>query len=397
MDRDAKGYGSKSKKASKVKPTIKNKYHIFTKGGSVDATFLVLLFLILSIGLVMLFSASYADAYYWKNNSFHYILRQFVFAVFGTIAMFGASMVDYRIYKKYWKFILIVSILLLIFVFTQRSVNNARRWIFVTQSLSFQPSEIAKFALIVYLAKHTTDFQDKMKKIGVGIIRPCVVLLVFVVLLILEPHLSGTVLMIGITAVMLIIGGANLYQFFGCAMLGSVGVPMLILMLGKWDRMMVRVNYWLNPFSAPRAEGYQVIQSLYAIGSGGLMGVGIGNSRQKYLYLPEPQNDFIFAVVCEEIGFIGATFVLILFALLVWRGFVIAIRCKDRFGMMLASGLIAQVGLQVILNVAVVTNTIPNTGISLPFFSYGGTSLFMLMAQMGVLLSISRETDIEKE
>lgn len=395
MGKDAQFQKGRKGRASKEK--TKNKYHIFTQGGSMDATFLVVLFLILAIGLVMLFSASYADAYYWKDNSFHYISRQLIFAILGVIIMFAASKIDYRIYKKFWKIILIISLLLLIFVFTQRSVNNAKRWIFLPGGQSFQPSEIAKFALIVYFAKHMTDFQDKMKKFGVGILRPCLVLGVFSVLMILEPHLSGTMLLISLAVVMLIIGGVNLYQFFGCALAGTVGLPFLIFLLGKWDRMMVRVNYWLEPFSAPRAEGYQVIQSLYAIGSGGLMGVGIGNSRQKYLYLPEPQNDFIFAVVCEEVGFIGAAFILILFALLVWRGFVIALRCKDRFGMLLACGLISQVGLQVILNVAVVTNTIPNTGISLPFFSYGGTSLLMLLAQMGVLLSISRESDIQKE
>ncbi len=385
---------AEKKKNKKIKN--KPKYHIFSKGGSVDGTFLFLLLAILGIGLLMLFSASYANAYYYHKNSFHYILRQSIFAVGGIIAMFMVSKFDYRILKNFSNIVLIISILLLILVFTQKELNNAKRWIFIGEDLlTFQPSEIAKLAVAIYFAKYMTDNEDKMGDFKKGVFPLLVLTGVYSILLILEPHLSATIIVICIAGIMMFIGGTKVSHLF---MLGgslALGFPLAVFALGKWDRLMTRVNYWLNPFSAAQDEGYQVIQSLYAIGSGGLMGVGIGDSKQKYLYLPEPQNDFIFSIICEEIGFVGATLLLALFVVFVWRGFSIGLKCKDRFGSLLCIGIISQVGIQVIFNVAVVTNTIPNTGISLPFFSYGGTSLMMLLAQMGIILSISRENNIE--
>ena len=218
-----------------------------------------------------------------------------------------------------------------------------------------------------------------------------------ILLLIAEPHLSAMVIVVGMALIMLILGGLNL-RLLGAAVVGGVPLGLLaIFVMGKWDRLMGRLQVWWNPEADARGDGWQTLQSLYSIGSGGLMGTGIGNSRQKYLFLPEPQNDFIFAIVCEELGFIGATLILLLFALLIWRGFVIGVRARDRFGSFIALGLTAQLALQVLLNIAVATNSFPNTGIGLPFFSYGGTSLMMLLGQVGVILSVSRQTKPEDE
>lgn len=382
-------------KRSKNSAKNKNKFHLFSKGGKMDITFLLLIFLILSFGLVMLFSASYADAYHRHHDSFHYIVRQLIFAIGGVCAMLAVSMLDYRVIRNFTKPMVIVSLLLLVFVFTQKPINHARRWIYIGDLFTFQPSEVAKFVLVVYLADYMTKNSEKMKNFKEGIIKPMILVVAYAGLLILEPHISGMVLIVSIAIIMLIIGGVNFWQFVFTGMIGAPLGLFVIFALGKWDRLMLRVQYWLDPYSDPSGQGYQIIQSLYAIGSGELMGVGIGNSRQKYLYLPEPQNDFIFAIVSEEIGFIGDVLLLLLFAMFIWRGFVIAIKCKDKFGTLLCSGLIVQVGVQVIYNIAVVTKIVPNTGIPLPFFSYGGTSLFMLLIQMGVILSISRENNME--
>ncbi len=363
---------------------------------SIDLTFLVLTLLLLSIGLVMLFSASYANAYYLMGNSLHYISKQLIFAVLGVVAMLVVSAFDYRVLKPLAIPIYGLSILLLIVVLFCPPINNAKRWI----PLGFgtlQPSEIAKFAIVVLFAALISTNYEKMHTFKYGIVPFMVVLLPVIGLMILEPHLSGTILILAIGATMMLVGGTDLKWFALAAGALACLIIVLVMIPGVVEYAGSRIEHWLNPFSDPRGEGFQTIQSLYAIGSGGLMGTGIGNSRQKYLYLPEPQNDFIFSIVCEELGFVGATLIICIFALLIWRGFVIAMRCREKFGSMLALGLISQVGIQTILNIAVVTNTIPNTGISLPFFSYGGTALTILLAQMGVVLSVSRQTSLEKE
>jgi cell division protein FtsW len=364
--------------------------------GQIDLTFLVLTLLILSIGLVMLFSASYANAYYLMGNSLHYISRQFIFAIAGVVVMLAASHADYRLFKPLAIPIYGISIVLLIVVLFMPPLNNARRWI----PLGFgtlQPSEIAKFAIVVLFSALISANCQQMHTFRHGILPFMMVLLPVIGLMILEPHLSGTILIVAIGAAMMLAGGTSLRWFVMAGGAIACLIIVLVMIPGVVEYAGSRIEHWLNPFSDPRGEGFQTIQSLYAIGSGGLMGTGIGNSRQKYLYLPEPQNDFIFAIVCEELGFVGAALIICLYALLIWRGFVIAMRCRERFGSMLALGLISQVGIQTILNIAVVTNTIPNTGISLPFFSYGGTALTLLLAQMGVILSISRQTSLEKE
>ena len=363
--------------------------------GNLDVTFLVLVLLILTFGLIMLFSASYAYAYYHENDSFYYIKRQLIFAAGGVIAMIVASHMDYRNWMNLAEPVLGVTLGLLVIVLFCPEINGVHRWIplgFTT----FQPSEIAKFAIVLMFAKMITLYGDRLNQMRI-MLRFLIVLSIVVILMVLEPHLSGTILIISIAGIMLFIGGLNGKWI---ALAGGLAVSVVaaaIMIPGVVEYARGRLEYWLDPFADTQGLGYQTIQSLLAIGSGGVMGLGLGNSRQKYLYVPEPQNDFIFSIVCEELGLVGAAIVVILFALLVWRGYVIAIRAKDKFGSMLAVGLTTQVGLQALLNVAVVTNTIPNTGISLPFFSYGGTALMMLLAQMGVILSVSRRANMEKQ
>ncbi|MBQ3241985.1 MAG: putative lipid II flippase FtsW [Oscillospiraceae bacterium] len=363
--------------------------------GNLDVTFLVLVLLILTFGLIMLFSASYAYAYYHENDSFYYIKRQLIFAAGGVIAMIVASHMDYRNWMNLAEPVLGVTLGLLVIVLFCPEINGVHRWIplgFTT----FQPSEIAKFAIVLMFAKMITLYGERLNQMRI-MLRFLIVLGIVVILMVLEPHLSGTILIISIAGIMLFIGGLNGRWIAVAGGLAVSVVAAAIMIPGVVEYARGRLEYWLDPFADTQGLGYQTIQSLLAIGSGGVMGLGLGNSRQKYLYVPEPQNDFIFSIVCEELGLVGAAIVVILFALLVWRGYVIAIRAKDKFGSMLAVGLTTQVGLQALLNVAVVTNTIPNTGISLPFFSYGGTALMMLLAQMGVILSVSRRANMEKQ
>ncbi len=365
--------------------------------GSIDITFLVLVLLLVTFGLIMLFSASYANAYYHNDDSFFYVKKQLVWVALGIGGLIAATLFDYRWFNKLAVPIFIFSLMLLVVVLFMAPSNGARRWIWLPAGGSVQPSEIAKFAMVIMFSKLIMANQDRMKTFKYGIVPFVTILAMIAGLMILEPHLSGTILILSIGAIMMFIGGTDLKWFALAIIACVVALGIVVMIPGVIEYAASRIEHWLDPFLDPRGKGYQTIQSLYAIASGGLMGLGLGNSRQKYLYIPEPQNDFIFAIVCEELGFVGAAIIIILFALLVWRGFVIAMKARDKFGSMLAVGLTVQVGLQALLNIAVVTNTIPNTGISLPFFSYGGTSLTMLLAQMGVVLSVSRRAALEKE
>ncbi len=358
--------------------------------GKMDLTFLVLLLIILTFGLIMLFSASYvfADTYY--NDSYYFISKQAVVAVFGVAVMLLVSKIDYKILRKFAViFYIIMALFLIVLLILPPMVSgtSVKRW-FVLGPINFQPSELAKFAVILMLAHLISANQKLMKTFKFGILFLGLTVGVMCVLVVLEPHLSATVLIFLIGAVMMVVGGIKLrYIFIG---LGIAAAGIVAVLSGAIKYAADRVTYWLDPWSAPGAEGYQTIQSLLSIGSGEWVGRGLGQSRQKYLWVPEPHNDFIFAIVCEELGFIGAMIIIILFCLLMWRGFVIAMKAPDRFGSMLAFGLTFQVALQMALNILVVTNTIPNTGISLPFFSYGGTSLLILLTEMGFILSVSR-------
>lgn len=363
--------------------------------GSMDYTFMMLVLVLLGVGLIMMFSASYPTALAEIGDSFYYIKRQLAFAAIGVVAMLVASRIPFQVLHRFALLLYGFALILLVLVLLTGRINGVKRWINLGP-FSFQPSEIAKFAVIVLFAHLISMNYEKMKDPRYGIWPFLALLGLVCMLMVLEPHLSGTILILAIGVVMMFVGGADIKWFLMGGIAALVLVAAVALIPGVVPYAMDRLTFWLDPWKAPRNEGYQTCQSLLAIGSGGLFGVGIGNSRQKHLYLPEPQNDFVFAIVCEELGLVGATLIILVFVLLVWRGYVIALRCRDRFGSMLAVGLITQVAIQTILNIAVVTNTIPNTGISLPFFSYGGTSLIMLLGQMGFILSVSRQTTLEK-
>ncbi len=361
----------------------------------VDITFLVLVLILLAFGLLMLFSASYAYAQYYQGDSFHYIKKQALVAVIGVACMLIVSKIDYTIYKKYTYWIYGGAIFLLVLVLLVNIKNSIKRWIYVPGVGQFQPSEVAKFALIVLFAYLIAKHGEKMNTFQYGVFPFVLFLGITAGLIIIEPHLSGTILIMGIGLIMMFVGGTRYRWFILLLVAAAVGV-VLVLTFGR-EYMAERLQGWFDPFSDPQDSTYQTMESLLTIGSGGLLGVGLGNSRQKYLFLPEPQNDFIFAIICEELGFIGAMVVILLFVLFVYRGFAIAAKAPDKFSMMLAVGITTQIGLQAMLNIAVVTNTIPNTGISLPFFSYGGTALFLQLLEMGVILNVSRHASLEKE
>ncbi len=366
------------------------------KRGKFDITFFSLVLILQTVGLVMLFSASYAYSYEYYGNSYRFISRQATFAVVGVVLMLIISLIDYHILKKWaWIIFLGVAAMLVVLLVLPPMISgmNVKRWI-VLGPINFQPSELAKFAIVLlFSALISANFKQMRDLKFIGFL--VAVLAVTCALIVLEPHLSATILVFSLGIVLLIIGGLPKRYIFGGVGLGIGGVVMLVI-TGAIGYASDRFKYWLDPWLDPSGEGFQTIQSLLAIGSGGILGRGIGNSRQKYLWVPEPHNDFIFSIVCEELGLIGAVIIIVLFCLLVWRGFYIAMRSPDKFGSLLAVGLTCQVGLQAMLNIWVVTNTIPNTGISLPFFSYGGTSLLILLAEMGVVLSISRSANMEK-
>ncbi|MBO5019448.1 MAG: putative lipid II flippase FtsW [Clostridia bacterium] len=364
--------------------------------GKMDIVFLSLVLMLLTVGLVMLFSASYAFSLEYYNNSYKFISKQALFAVVGIVAMLIISRIDYHYWRKFAPAIYIISILMLLalLIFPPMvSGMDVKRWM-VIGSFSFQPSEIAKFSIILFFSSLIATNHKQINKPIVLIVLLSLLCLVCV-LIIAEPHLSATVLAFCIGIVLIVVGGLAKKYIVAGGILAGLGA-LVFIFSDSISYVADRLQYWRDPWSDATGKGFQTIQSLLAIGSGGILGRGIGQSRQKYLYLPEPHNDFIFSIVCEELGLIGAMFVILLFCLLIWRGFKIAMNASDKFGALLAIGLTFQVGLQAMLNIWVVTNTIPNTGISLPFFSYGGTSLLILLAEMGLVLSVSRGASIEK-
>lgn len=373
---------------------VKKKTRLFSVRSGVDLPFLLLVLVLVIVGLIMMFSASYYYAYHNYGSSFYFIIRQGIFAIMGVAIMLAISFIDYHVLHKFSIPILGLSWLMLIIVLFLPRVQGVHRWIDIGP-FGFQPSEIAKFALILWFAHYISRNFNKMKSIKYGVLPSVFVLGLTALLVVIEPHFSATIILILLAGSMMFIGGIQ-KRWFGLALM-LLGIAALFLLLFTDSYAGGRVSGWLDPFSTEMwQETWQTRNSLYAIGSGGFFGLGLGQSHQKYLWLPEPQNDFIFAIVCEELGFIGALAVIALFVLLVWRGIKISLRAKDKFGMLLGVGLSLQVGIQTALNIMVVTNTIPNTGISLPFFSYGGTSLIILLAQMGVVLSISRSSSIQK-
>ena len=344
---------------------------------AMDLPFLVLVLTLVGFGLVMLASASSAVALYRRGDAWAYLRPQLLYAALGLVGLWLASRVDYHIFHKLAWPLLALSLVLLVAVLFMPEYNGCKRWLVLPGLGTLQPSEIAKFAVVLVFSHVISLNHDQMKRFSVGVLPFALVLGVVAALMLLEPHLSGTLLILK----WFVLAGVS-----GVAAIGAAVVIMPDLVPYAADRL----NSWLDPFADPLGDGHQTIQSLYAIGSGGAAGLGLGNSRQKHLFVPEPQNDFIFSIVCEELGFVGACAVVGLFVLLLWRGITLAAHAPDRFGALLVVGFTVQVALQAVLNMAVVTNTIPNTGISLPFFSSGGTSLMMLLGEMGIVLSVSR-------
>lgn len=373
----------------RVSRAKEDRRRLFTAGESVDIPFLVTLLLVLAVGLAMLYSASCVQSLYDTGNqsSVRYLEKQAVCAVIGLAAMFFISRVPTDFWLKmawplYWASI---ALLLLVLLFGE-TVNGAKRWINIA-GLQFQPSEIAKFTLILLLAKLTRGFGSDAKTFRYGVLGFGAALMGILVPLALERHLSAIMLLGMVAVVMMFVAGTRGKWLLAGAAGAVVFVVIYVSLLGYAGD---RITAWFHPEEDPGDTGYQILQSLYAIGSGGLFGLGFGKSRQKYLYLPFQYNDYIFAVVCEELGLVGAVLIIGLFAALILRGYWIALRARDRFSTVLAAGLVTQIAVQTILNMGVVTNLLPSTGVALPFFSYGGTALAVNLGEMGILLGISR-------
>lgn len=364
-----------------------------------DYPLFTIVLILLAFGLIMMFSASYAVAYSTKGDSLYYLKRQAVFAVVGLVVMLVAANVDYHLFAK--KFIIVLlsglSLVLMGAVKVAGTVGNgAERWLQIGE-ITFQPSEILKFAVIVVFAYMIDTRYKYLKDFKKGYIPFMAVLGVSCLSLMIQPHLSGTIIVFCIGFAMMFVGGLNTKHLVITVLLMIplvIGGVMLLKQFG-YDYFDARILSFMDPEADIQNDTFQTYQSLVTIGSGGMFGLGFGNSRQKYAYLPEARNDFIFPIICEELGFVGAMLVILLFVILIWRGFYICIKARDKFGMMLAFGITFQMGLQALLNIAVVTNAVPNTGIALPFFSYGGSALLMQLGEMGILLNVSRKAALK--
>lgn len=358
-----------------------------------DMPFFLTVLLLLSFGVVMVLSASFPRAYYdpghvTGGNAVYYFVRQLVFALAGVGAMLLASRLPMGFYRRYTlPFLLVTLVLLLLVPIIGVKANGSRRWLGVG-GLTLQPSELAKLAVILSFAVLICRYRSRMRSFRYGILPFMGILAALVGLLILEPHFSASIILIAVGGVMLFLGGVPIGWFAAVGVAAGGGLAVLLTLFPYASS---RIVTWRDPFSSSSDEGYQIVQSLYSIGSGGLSGLGLGGSRQKYLFLPEEHNDFIFSVLCEELGFIGAALIVLLFAMLILRGYWIALHCRDRFSCLVVAGITTLLALQFFLNVAVVTNLLPCTGISLPFFSYGGTALLIQLFEMGIVLSASRD------
>ncbi len=393
--------GSEKKRVSqleggKIARPVKSRLKLFSIRLGIDMTFFFLVIVLVIIGVIMMYSASYPAALRYEDKSYFYLEKQAIFAAVGIAVMIGISYFDYHHLHLLAPVFYVVALLLLIIVLFMP--GNPKRWI-PLGSFGFQASEVAKFALILGIADWSSKHFREMHTFKKGVL-PCVLMYaIYAALLVLEPHYSGVVIVTLLAAVMMFVGGIR-KRYFVIAGAMIIGAIILLVVTDKLGYAMQRLDGWGQALTYTTQEmwdnTYQTRNSLYAIGSGGVWGLGLGQSRQKFMYIPEAQNDFVFAVVCEELGLVGAVLILCLFILLVWRGITISMRAKDPFGSMLGTGLSAQIGIQAILNILVITDWLPNTGISLPFFSYGGTSLIILMAQMGIVLSISRTSNLEK-
>ena len=378
----------------------KNKMAGFSKflNNSVDFTLVITVLLLLSLGLVMVLSASSPTALQKYDKSYYFFIRQLLFAVLGLFGMYFVSKIDYRIYQKFYKHAWLLSAALLVLVLViGTDSHGAKRWINLGFT-TFQPSELVKFFMIIFYGGILVKDRDELGKFWKGLVKHVLFLVPIIGLLLLEPHVSTSMVIIITCCIMMIMAGCKFWQFVMSGVIAAGGIGSIATVLHaasdafkkQFQYIVTRFITFTNPWQDATGDGWQIIQSLYAIGSGGLFGAGLGESKQKYLYLSEPHNDFIFSVLAEELGFVGCILVFVLFAVFIWRGILIAMKAPDMFGSLVAVGITSLVGVQVIINVAVVTSSMPVTGMQLPFFSYGGTALFILLCEVGVLLSISR-------
>ena len=368
--------------------------------GRVDAPFVALTLLLLAVGLICLYSASYPLAYSKYGNSLYFVTRQGLFAVAGVVGMLIVSRMDYHKFHYLALPVLVGTLVLMATIKVPglknmwKTINQATRWMQIGP-ISLQPSELCKAAVIVSFSSFAAMLgKKKMHTLRWGILPFVGLIGVIAVLLYFERHLSGTLIIAAIGMMIIFLAGANMAWFFAGG--GAVAVLAVAYVL-KNPYALTRFKVWLDPFIDPLGKGFQGAQSFITIGSGGIWGVGLGQGTQKHLFLPEPTNDFIFPTICEELGLVGATMILILFAALILRGYYIALRCDNRFGTLLAAGVTTHLAIQVIMNLFVVTGIMPITGASLPFFSYGGTALLILLGEVGILLSVSRRLPVSKE
>ena len=397
-----------SSNARKKNPSIKNKAKsdkpTIIKGGT-DVSFLIIVLVLLAFGIAMMFSASYPTALDETGDGFYYIKRQLGFALAGVATMLFLSFFDYHHFQKkiiaFGLFgVSFVLVALVPFVGETYGGTNIRRGLKIGPLPQFQPTEIMKFAIIILFAFIIASNYKRMREYKYGMLPFIIILIPVLFFIYLEPHYSCMILIGCIAVVLMFVGGARISHFLITGLVGATGLLGLLYVKslngGGGSTFTNRIQAWIDPFNSP-IDTWQTQQSLIAIGSGGIFGLGLGNSRQKYLYLPESHNDFIFPIICEEFGFVGGMVVIFLFILFIFRGFYIASKAPDKFGMLVCVGITFQIGLQAILNIAVATNAVPNTGISLPFFSYGGTALLMQLAEVGVILNISRQSISENK
>ncbi len=404
----AKPVAAKKRRVKKEKDP--NRIGFFYGKGSIDVPMLVITVVLLVIGITMMFSASHVLSYRDNDgDSYGYAVSQMTFALVGLIAMFVLSFVDYRLLRKEFKIkpfgkeltftfahLALIFGLFLTFLVIPFGVSNTeggpRRWLpFIGRT--FQPSDVLKFTLIIFFAYYIAKNYKKMRYTMTGLVKPAILLVVVTWLMLEQPHLSGLLIMLVIAAALLFIGGVNMKTVI---IIGGVAVVLLVVavMASEFTYFEDRIKYTFDPLADTDNKTYQSYQAVLAIGSGGMWGVGFGNSSQKYYYLPDAENDFVFAILCEEFGFVGGALVVLLFMIFVFRGFYIARKSEDRFGMLLATGITLQVGIQALLNIGVNCCCIPNTGISMPFFSYGGTALVIQLAEVGLLMSVSRRAKL---
>lgn len=358
------------------------------KKREIDYSFFIMIIALLSFGLIMVFSASSPRAHYNNSDAFYFVKKQAVFALAGLFFMWFVSKIHYKFwYKTFWVLGVATFGLLGAVALVGTTGGGAQRWLAIGP-VTIQPSEIAKFTMVAMTARLLTDYQDNIGEYFKGMCAMMALPVVICGIVLLERHLSGAIIILLVGAVMVYVGGAKAKHILTTGVVAGAPVLALAILLEPY-RVRRVMNFW-NPFLDMKDSGYQMVQSLYAIGSGGLFGVGLGQSREKYLYLPEAHTDFIYSVICEELGFVGAILVIVMFAILVVKGFRIAMNAPDRFSSLLVTGIVSLIGMQALMNIAVVTASMPCTGITLPFFSYGGTSLVINLFEMGVVLNVSR-------